>query len=96
MIYYLLTRQEWDDGRVRDFLVEPGDGGFVHCCDERQIEMVRQTYFPPNQEVLAAGFDPTQLDVETRYEPGSGGESERYPHAYGPLRRQSVEVVRTA
>jgi uncharacterized protein (DUF952 family) len=96
MIYFLLTRQEWDDGRYTHLLVEPGEEGFVHCCDERQIEMVRRTYFPPNKEVLAVGLDPTQLDVETRYEPGSGGEPERFPHVYGPLLRRSVELVRPA
>ena len=94
MIYYLLVRQAWEEGRDTDPVAEVGDEGFVHCCDERQIEAVRRIYFASNQDVLALEFDPTQLDVETRYEPGSGGEAERFPHAYGALRREAVKSVR--
>jgi uncharacterized protein (DUF952 family) len=45
---------------------------------------------------VALAFDPTQLPVETRYEPGAGGEPERFPHVYGALPRESVAFIRDA
>ena len=36
MIFYLLLRREWAGGRP-DRVAVPGEEGFVHCCDERQI-----------------------------------------------------------
>jgi uncharacterized protein (DUF952 family) len=95
VIFYLLLRKDWDSGSATPVAV-PGDEGFVHCCDERQIVGVRRRYFPVNEEVVALAFDPTQLPVETRYEAGAGGEPERFPHVYGPLQREFVVSVRSA
>lgn len=77
----------------QDRVAAPGEEGFVHCCDERQIADVRRRYFPLDEEVVAIAFDPTRLPVETRYEPGAGGESERFPHVYGPLQSEFVAFV---
>lgn len=91
VIFHLMLRT---DTRATDSVAEPGAEGFVHCCDERQIADVRRRYFPLEAEVVAVAFDPTQLPVETRYEPGAGGEPERFPHVYGPLQREYVAFVR--
>lgn len=93
MIFYLLPRREWENCSA-DELAIPGDEGYVHCCAQRQIIDVRRRYLPADQDVVALAFDPTQLTVETRYEPGAGGEAERFPHVYGVLRREWVAFVR--
>lgn len=93
MIFYLLLRTDWEIGSS-DPVAVPGEEGFVHCCDERQITDVRRRYLPVDEEVVALAFDPTQLPVETRYEPGAGGEPERFPHVYGALEREFVAFVR--
>jgi uncharacterized protein (DUF952 family) len=95
VIYYLLLRRDWQNGSP-DPVAVPGGEGFVHCCDERQIADVRRRYFPANEDVVALAFDPTRLLFETRYEPGTGGESERFPHAYGALHRDFIVCVRDA
>lgn len=95
MIFYLLLRREWAGG-LPDHVAVPGEEGFVHCCDERQVVDVRRRYFPVEEEVVALAFDPTQLPVETRYEPGVGEEPERFPHVYGALQRESVAFIRDA
>lgn len=95
MIFYLSVRSEWDDAGA-DPLATPGEDGFVHCCDERQIDYVREKFFPADADVVAIAFDPTQLRAETRYEPGAGGEPERFPHVYGELPRNLATSVRTA
>ena len=93
MIFYLLPLHEWESSD-EDVLAGPGAEPFVHCCDERQIAGVRRSYFSADQAVAAVAIDPTALDAETRYEPGSGGEPERFPHVYGPIPRSAVVDVR--
>jgi uncharacterized protein (DUF952 family) len=87
MIFYLVDEREWQPGEV--VLATPGPEGFVHCCDEHQIEAVRTRYFA-GATVVAVAIDPTQLNCETRYEFGAGGEQERFPHVYGPISRPAV------
>jgi uncharacterized protein (DUF952 family) len=94
MIFYLLPRKDWESERLGPVAVPAEEDRFVHCCDERQISYVRQRFFPVGREVVAVAFDPTRLPAETRYEPGIGGEPERFPHVYGTLPRELVEFVR--
>ena len=68
-------------------------GGFVDCCDKNQVSLVRESYFPTGSTVVALTIDPTTLDSVTRYQPGSGGELERFPHVYGSIRRTDVVEV---
>jgi uncharacterized protein (DUF952 family) len=92
MIFLLLERSTWDG--CADVVAAPGQDGYVHCCDEAQIAYVRERYFAADAEVLALAFDPTQLEAETRYEAGAGGEPERFPHVYGELPRSGVVSAR--
>jgi uncharacterized protein (DUF952 family) len=42
-------------------------------------------------------IDPTRLGAETRYEPGSGGEGERFAHVYGPIETSAaIDVIAVA
>jgi uncharacterized protein (DUF952 family) len=91
----LLLRRDWE-GSSTDPIALPGGEAFVHCREEHQIDGVRKRYFPADEEVVSLAFDPTQLPVETRYEPGTGGEPERFPHVYGTLPRAAVVLVRGA
>jgi uncharacterized protein (DUF952 family) len=93
MIYCLMDAEEWESKQHESIVALPGPEGFVHCCDRRQMAGVRRNYFPSSTNVVALGIDPTALDCETRYEPGSGGEPERFPHLYGRLRRTDVAEV---
>jgi uncharacterized protein (DUF952 family) len=96
VIFYLMLRRDWESGSADQPVAEPGkEEGFVHCCEERQIADVRRRYFPLDEEVVAVAFDPTLLPAETRYEPGTGGEPERFPHVYGALQREFVAFVRS-
>lgn len=89
-----MPRRDWERASAGS-VAEPGQGEkFVHCCDEGQIGDVRRRYFPADEPVVALAFDPTQLAVETRYEPGTGGEPERFPHVYGPLQRELIAFLR--
>jgi uncharacterized protein (DUF952 family) len=94
VIYFLTTRDEWEAVAETGLLAAPGTDPFVHCCDESQIAHVHSTYFAARPDVVALGLDPTRLDAETRYEPGSGGEAQRFPHVYGPIHRADVIDVR--
>jgi uncharacterized protein (DUF952 family) len=93
MIFCLMDAEEWDSRRHESLVAVPGPEGFVHCCDEHQMRFVRESYFPTGSNVVGLSIDPTTLDCETRYEPGSGGELERFPHVYGSIRRTDVFEV---
>lgn len=89
MIYHLLDPGQWDTTQSRDVVAEPTDQGFVHCCDEHQIDGVRRRFFDGGR-VVALALDPTMLAAETRYEPAVDGVGERFPHVYGPLPAHAV------
>jgi uncharacterized protein (DUF952 family) len=93
MIYHLVERQTWVEHSAESYVAVPGPEGFVHCCDNRQVQTVRTSFFPPGAQVVALALDPTRLDAETRYEPGAGGENERFPHVFGPIARSAVQRV---
>jgi uncharacterized protein (DUF952 family) len=97
MIYYPIAREQWDQVKRLDRIVAlPGEGeDFVHCSGERQARYVRTTYFPADQDIVALTIDPTRLSSESRYELGSEGESERFPHVYGPIYVSEVSEVNT-
>lgn len=94
MIFHLLVRHDWDAATGDAPVASPGEDGYVHCCDEGQIADVRGRWFAADAEVVALAFDPTRLPAETRYEPGTLGEPERFPHVYGDLPRDRVAFVR--
>jgi uncharacterized protein (DUF952 family) len=91
MIYHLLLARKWESRQGSATAAIPEQDEFLHCCDERQLAPVRKAYFPPGSKVVALGVDPTLLSAETRYEPGSGGEVERFPHVYGPI--EALDVI---
>jgi uncharacterized protein (DUF952 family) len=86
VIYHLIVKSDWEQARQGNTEVAvPGADGFVHCCDAGQVSQVRTNYYPRDQAVVALTIDPIRLASETRYEPGTGGEPERFPHVYGPI-----------
>ncbi len=93
MIYHLLLASEWDSRQGSATAAVPDRDEFLHLCDQRQLAPVREAYFPSGSKVVALGVDPTLLSAETRYEPGSGGELERFPHVYGPIQASDVISV---
>jgi uncharacterized protein (DUF952 family) len=94
VIYHLLLGREWDERRGTEVVASPGPEQFVHCCEEPQLDRVRALFFPADERVVALRLDPTTLASETRYEPGSRGEAERFPHLYGPVTAKDVlEVI---
>jgi uncharacterized protein (DUF952 family) len=95
MMYCLIAENDWEQAKDSDAeAASPGVEGFVHCCDERQVQYVRTTYFAVSSAVVALAIDPTRLSSETRYELGSAGEPERFPHVYGPIHVSEVVGVR--
>lgn len=93
MIFHVVEAAAWAARQHEPELAAPGPDGFVHCCDERQLAHVRAHHFAPGADVVALEIDPTQLDCETRYEPGSLGEAERFAHVYGPIPTAAVRSV---
>ena len=78
MICHLLPAREWVSRHRSATCAFPGQDEFLDCCDERQLAPVREACFPSGPKVVPRGR-PTLLSSETRYEPGSGGEVQRFP-----------------
>jgi uncharacterized protein (DUF952 family) len=93
VIYHLLPRQDGEKRCLEGEVAAPGGDGFVHCCEERQVGPVRERWFPPEVAVVALGFDPTTLACRPSLVTRLAGESERFPHVYGPLRADDVLAV---
>jgi uncharacterized protein (DUF952 family) len=92
VIFHLIASSAWEQAKRGEVdVASPRDGqNFVHCCDHGQIQYVRDSYFPADQSIVALAIDPTRLSNETRYEFGSRGESERFPHVYGAIHVSDV------
>ncbi len=94
MIYHLMERSDWERAERTGTGVVPGEGeSFLHCCDQGQLHQVVTGWFAAGADVVALVLDPTRVAGETRYEPGSAGEPERFPHLYGSIRPQDVVGV---
>jgi uncharacterized protein (DUF952 family) len=95
VIFYVMARSAWEQAERLETKVTSRDFGepFVHCCDHRQIQYVRNAYFPADEAIVALALDPTRLSGETRYELGSGAESDRFPHVYGSIHASDVVEI---
>jgi uncharacterized protein (DUF952 family) len=96
VIFYIVEAAEWALKRGDHDVAMPGLDGLVHCCDEGQLAAVAANYFPVGASLVALAVDPTKLESETRYEPGAGGEAERFPHVFGPISAKDVVAVSPA
>lgn len=58
--------------------------GFIHCCDEEQLQGVLERYYNGVNDVILFRLDGELIEADLVYENTSGGE-ELFPHIYGPI-----------
>ena len=66
--------------------------GFIHCSLDHQVDRVSHAHYRDMDDLVLLVIDPARVDAEIRYE-RPDGESERFPHIYGPLRVDAVVAV---
>ncbi len=94
MIYHAALIREWEaDGWDADTDYVPGGfaaDGFVHCSTAAQVEGSVNRFLGGHESVVLLWLDDATLGDELRWEPGSLGESARFPHLYSPIARSQV------
>ena len=90
-ILHITTRQEWQHALeagayTADTLFTEG---FIHCSLPGQVVDVANARFRGNRGLILLCIDPDAVEADVRYE----GETERYPHIYGPLNLDAVTRI---
>jgi uncharacterized protein (DUF952 family) len=91
-IYHIIPRADWEGlppGPYRAASLQ--SEGFIHCSQLDQVARVANLFYAEQPELLVLGIDPEQLDSPVREE--DVGTGERFPHVYGPIRREAIVAV---
>ena len=95
-ILHMALPEDWDAARpsgeyrisTRGMTLD--EQGFIHCSYPRQIETVANAIYYDVAELVLLHIEPTLLEAEIKVEPGAAGESELFPHVYGPIPTAAV------
>jgi uncharacterized protein (DUF952 family) len=90
MIYHITTAHDWESQKNQpEFL--PADyhrEGFIHCCDESQLEGVRERYFKGKTGLVLLHLAEEKLKAELKWEISTN--QEKFPHLYGGINREAI------
>lgn len=65
--------------------------GFIHCCNEDQINYVRTTYFAQENKIIVLKIDSSKLTSTLKVEPVQVGDKEmHFPHIYGSINTDAI------
>jgi len=67
--------------------------GFIHCSTRDQVIRTANRYYRGQSGLVLLAIDEACLRSPLRYELGTHGENELFPHLYGPLNRDAVVGV---
>ncbi len=95
MLFHIIEKQGWVDAQDRGEYHPDGleSEGFIHLSEKRQVLRPANLLYSGRQDLSILVIDPERLTSEVVYEPGSHGESENFPHLYGPLNVDAVISV---
>ena len=97
-IHHLAQRDAWEaakvagEYRVSTIGMSLDEVGFIHASRPHQVAPVAQRFYVGIDDLVLLTIDPDLLEVELRYEPGTGTD-ELFPHLYGPLPVHAVIQV---
>jgi uncharacterized protein (DUF952 family) len=98
MIYHITTRDNWERAKREGFYEIPSlkEEGFIHCCEEQQVDGVLQRYYAGKTDLLKLMIDTSKLTNRFVFE-WSPSTQDTFPHIYGPINLDavcSVEEIR--
>ncbi|MEX2443899.1 MAG: DUF952 domain-containing protein [Alkalispirochaeta sp.] len=88
LIYHIVTNSNSDPHRPPSLKTE----GFVHCSFAHQLPGVLARHYPDLADPVVMAVNTTRLTGELVIE-DSYAIGERYPHIYGPITPDSVEIT---
>lgn len=97
MLFHIIGRKGWVAAEAVGEYKPPGlaTEGFVHLSKKSQILRPANLLYRGRNDLELLVIDPERLESEVVFEPGSHGESEDFPHLYGPLNIDAVVDVVT-
>ena len=98
LIYHLALANQWADAQaagsytVSTLGMDLAEVGFIHCSREEQVQGVFDGFYAGMKEpVLRLTIDTDKLTSPWQYD--DVGESQTFPHIYGPLDLAAVVAV---
>ncbi len=99
LIYHLALANQWADAQaagtytVSTLGLDLAEVGFIHCSREEQVDGVFGGFYAGMKEpVLLLTIDTDRLTSPWQYD--DVGESQTFPHIYGPLDLDAVVNVK--
>jgi uncharacterized protein (DUF952 family) len=93
-IYHITTKSEWQKAIETGAYVAPSlnEEGFIHCCDENQVDFIKEKYYSNSIDLVKLCIDIQKLASQYIFE-WSNSLEQTFPHVYGPINIEAVEVV---
>ncbi len=92
VIFHITARGEWEAARPTGSYTPAGfaSEGFIHLSVAQQVARVANARFAGAGDLVLLCVAVERVGAPLRYEPGEGGNSELFPHLYGPLEVNAV------
>jgi uncharacterized protein (DUF952 family) len=92
-ILHITQRQQWEKAQAIGFYQCESleSEGFIHCSTPQQVIRVANAFFAGQPGLVLLCIDSDRLQAELRYDEVEEGES--FPHLYGSLNLDAVEMV---
>lgn len=93
-IYHITTKSEWQKAMETGAYVAPAlkEEGFIHCCDENQVDFIKEKYYSNGTDLVKLCINTQKLTSQYVFE-WSNSLEQTFPHVYGPINVEAVEVV---
>lgn len=95
VVFHIISRDSWEAALDQDIYEPEGYGveGFIHLSTRGQILRPANLLYRGRNDLLLLEISSPALKADLRYEPGSHGEDELFPHLYGALNVDAVRKV---
>lgn len=95
VVFHIISRTAWSDAQAAGAYVPAryDEEGFIHLSKRDQILRPANLLYQGHSDLVLLEIESASLAAEVRYEPGSHGEDELFPHLYGPLNLEAVRAV---
>lgn len=95
VVFHIIGANAWAGAQHAGEYMPEGfhEEGFIHLSKRQQILRPANLLFKGRSDLVLLEIDVEALTAELRYEPGSHGEDEMFPHLYGPLNLNAVREV---
>lgn len=67
--------------------------GFIHCSTPAQVAATAERFYAGQHGLILLVLDPTRIQPEVKYEPGTDKPDELFPHVYGKINLEAVARV---